>query len=95
MDWSRFYADPYWEALGLLGQLIFGCRFLYQWLVSEKAGRSLVPVGFWWLSLLGTGLIFAYALHEASLTFTVPTLVGAPVYIRNLILIRRERRARG
>ncbi len=95
MDWSRFLADPAWEAVGILGQVIFGVRFVFQWWVSERAGRSLVPVGFWWLSIAGAVLIFVYALHKASVAFMIPTLAGMPVYIRNLALIRRERRRLG
>lgn len=91
MDWSRFVDDPYWELLGLLGQVIFGSRFLYQWFVSEKARRSVFPVGFWWLSIMGSAMIFAYAIHKASFAFMIPTLTGMPVYIRNLMLVRRER----
>lgn len=91
MDWSRFVADPYWEVLGLLGQVIFGSRFLYQWFVSERAKRSIFPIGFWWLSILGSALIFVYAIHKASFAFMIPTLTGMPVYIRNLMLVRRER----
>jgi lipid-A-disaccharide synthase-like uncharacterized protein len=91
MDFSRFVADPYWEALGMLGQLIFGSRFLYQWFASEKAKRSVFPVGFWWMSIAGTTLVFIYAIHKASFAFMIPTLTGMPVYIRNLMLVRRER----
>lgn len=91
MDWSRFLVDPYWEALGLLGQVIFGSRFLYQWFASERAKRSVFPIGFWWLSILGSLMIFTYAIHKASFAFMIPTLTGLPVYIRNLMLVRREK----
>lgn len=92
MDWTRFVAEPYWEVLGLCGQITFGSRFVYQWLASERAKRSYLPVGFWWLSILGSILILIYAFHKASLAFMIPTFTGVPIYIRNLILIRRERR---
>lgn len=91
MHFSRFFEDPYWEAVGLLGQVTFGFRFIYQWIVSERKGKSTMPVGFWWLSICGSVLIMIYAIHQASLTFMIPTLTGVPVYIRNLALIRRER----
>jgi lipid-A-disaccharide synthase-like uncharacterized protein len=94
MDLSRFFADPGWELLGLVGQLTFGSRFLYQWFISERAGRSVMPVGFWWLSMIGSILILIYAVHKASLAFMLPTFTGVPVYIRNLILIRREDKRR-
>jgi len=93
MDWSKFTADPGWEIFGMCGQLMFGSRFLYQWFVSERAKRSIVPVGFWYLSIAGTSIVFIYALHMGSIAFMIPTLTGLPVYIRNLVLIRRRRKA--
>ena len=90
MTVSDFFADPYWEAFGLLGQICFAFRFIYQWIVSGKARRSVVPVGFWWLSIMGSIMIFVYAVHKTSPTFMIPTLLGLPIYIRNLVLISRE-----
>lgn len=90
--WARFLEHPWWEALGLLGQLTFGSRFVYQWFVSERTGRSVMPVGFWWLSMIGSVLIMIYAFHKASLAFILPTFTGMPVYIRNLMLIRKEQK---
>ncbi|MBI1784017.1 lipid-A-disaccharide synthase N-terminal domain-containing protein [Candidatus Sumerlaeota bacterium] len=89
MQISAFFRDP-WEIVGVGGQCIFGARFIYQWLVSEKAKKSIMPVGFWWLSIVGSILIFIYALHKQSITFTIPVLTGVPVYVRNLMLIQRE-----
>lgn len=93
MNLSHFMQNPGWELFGLAGQCIFGTRFLYQWYASERAGRSYVPVGFWWLSILGAGMSFAYAFHKGSLAFMIPVLTGMPVYVRNLMLIRRENEA--
>ena len=90
-EFSGLKIDPVWESVGLAGQLIFGSRFLYQWFASERAKKSVIPLGFWWLSIAGTLLIFAYAIHKQSPAFMLPTLTGLPVYVRNLILIRRER----
>ena len=51
LDWSD---DSYWLAFGLLGNLAFGSRFLVQWIASERAGESVVPVVFWHLSIVGS-----------------------------------------
>ena len=47
---------------GYLGQLLFSARFIIQWLASERAKRSIVPIAFWWFSLAGGITLFVYAL---------------------------------
>lgn len=95
MDFSRFLQDPWWELFGITGQLVFGVRFVYQWLVSERAKKSVVPDGFWWLSIVGSLMILTYAVHKASLAFIIPPMLGLPIYIRNVFLIRSHRRDLG
>ena len=81
-----------WKVFGLAGQLFFTLRFLVQWYASERAGRSTVPVVFWYLSLGGGAMLFAYALcHLHDVVFTVGQLAGLSIYGRNLVLIRRGR----
>ena len=79
--------------LGLLGQVLFFSRFLVQWLASEKQGRSVVPLSFWWLSIGGGLLLLLYALWRHDPVITLGQAVGLFVYIRNLILIRRHQAA--
>lgn len=84
-----------WLVVGLAGQLTFGARFLVQWLVSERRGRSVIPIAFWWLSLLGGLVLFSYAVHRRDPVFIIGQAFGLVVYARNLVLIRRRaRRAR-
>ncbi len=79
-----------WIVFGLLGQLFFTLRFLVQWLASERTGRSVFPVAFWYLSLAGGGILFVYALvYRHDLVFTLGQGAGLVVYARNLVLIRR------
>lgn len=87
--------DPFWFALGMAGQAVFFSRFLVQWIVSERAGRSYVPRVFWWLSLAGATLVFAYAIHRKDLVFVLGQAFGWIVYARNLVLIRRGAVAAG
>jgi lipid-A-disaccharide synthase-like uncharacterized protein len=82
-----------WVMLGWFAQLLFSGRFLVQWLASERARRSVVPVAFWYLSILGGALLFAYALSRRDPVFIVGQGAGLFIYGRNLWLIRRERRA--
>lgn len=80
-----------WVLFGLLGQGLFSCRFLVQWIVSERRRQSVVPEVFWWFSLGGGLCLFTYALHRADLVFSLGQGAGLVVYGRNLVLVRRAR----
>jgi lipid-A-disaccharide synthase-like uncharacterized protein len=64
-----------------------------QWLRSEKAGRSVLPVAFWYLSIGGGVLLLTYALHQQDPVFALGQLTGLCVYLRNLHLIHQQRAA--
>lgn len=87
MDWSD---TPFWLAFGFLGNIAFFSRFLVQWIASERAGRSYVPVIFWHLSLVGSIILLVYAVHRKDPIFTLAYLPNSLVYVRNLALIRRH-----
>ncbi len=91
MEWIDSYA---WLAFGLLGNVAFGLRFLVQWVASERAGRSVVPVSFWYLSIAGSLILLAYAIHRRDPVFALANLPNSFVYARNLVLVRREEAAR-
>jgi lipid-A-disaccharide synthase-like uncharacterized protein len=78
-----------WVLIGFVAQLLFGGRFILQWFRSEKAGESVIPVGFWWLSLVGGTLMLAYAVYRWDPVFMLGQALGLVVYARNLVLIRR------
>jgi lipid-A-disaccharide synthase-like uncharacterized protein len=80
-----------WMAIGFAGQVVFSLRFLIQWLVSEKRGESVIPVAFWYISLMGTTILFAYASYRRDPVFMVGQGFGFVVYIRNLMLIYKKR----
>ncbi len=79
--------------VGLVGQIFFFSRFIVQWLVSEKKGKSTIPVAFWYLSIVGGILVLMYALWRHDPIFTLGQSVGIVVYLRNLWLIRKEKKA--
>ncbi len=79
-------------AVGFTGQAMFFMRFFVQWLYSEKHKRSLIPTAFWYFSLGGSSLLLAYAIIKKDPVFIVGQSTGFIIYIRNLILIRREQR---
>ena len=77
-----------WYAVGFLGQLIFGSRFLFQWVASERARRVIIPRLFWYLSLMGGVALFAYACYRRDPVFALGQGLGLIVYTRNLVLHR-------
>lgn len=80
-----------WVVLGILGQALFAGRFVVQWLVSERRGKSTVPPVFWYLSLAGGTILFLYAFwYRQDPVFTIGQSAGLLVYARNVILIRRS-----
>lgn len=84
-----------WLAIGLVAQGMFSLRFLVQWIASERAGRSVVPVAFWYLSLLGGGSLLAYAIHRLDPVFILGQSLGFLIYGRNLFLVYAERARQG
>jgi lipid-A-disaccharide synthase-like uncharacterized protein len=83
-----------WLTIGFLGQALFTARFLVQWAVSEKRRDAVVPVAFWWLSLLGGAALLAYALSRRDPVIVVGQVLGLFIYARNLMLIDKARRLR-
>lgn len=81
------------KAIGLSGQVIFGSRFFVQWFASERLKRSVIPLAFWHLSLLGGALTLAYAVYIQEPVFIIAQLGGLLIYSRNLYFIYRDKRA--
>jgi lipid-A-disaccharide synthase-like uncharacterized protein len=82
----------WWVLLGFVAQAFFTMRFLVQWLASEKAGKSVIPMAFWWFSIGGGLLLFVYALYRRDPVFILGQGFGVFVYLRNLQFVLRERR---
>lgn len=76
-----------WVALGLLGQVLFTGRMLLQWITSERAQRSVVPVGFWWMSLAGASMLLVYFIWRRDIVGILGQSAGWLIYARNLGLI--------
>jgi lipid-A-disaccharide synthase-like uncharacterized protein len=81
----------FWLAIGFMGQALFTARFVLQWLASERKGKSVVPVGFWWLSLLGGIALLCYAISRRDAVIVTGQGMGLFVYARNLILVRKAK----
>ena len=84
-------AIPIWLLiLGVVAQIIFTLRFVYQWIHSERHKESTLPMGFWVLSLIGAALILTYAIIREDPVLFVGHLFGMIIYARNAYLIRRS-----
>ena len=84
--------DLIWLSIGLAGQCLFMARFIVQWIHSERHGQSLIPVSFWYLSLLGGLIVLAYGIHKLDPVIILGQLPGTIVYTRNLMLIHRNKK---
>ena len=82
----------WWVVIGFVGQTAFFMRFLIQWLASEKKKESYFPIYFWYLSLVGGVILLVYAIHIADPVFTAGQACGLVVYLRNLMLIYKNKR---
>lgn len=78
----------YWWVIGFGGQVVFASRFWVQWVASERARRSIVPVSFWYLSMVGGLLSLCYAIYRLDPVFILGQATGSVIYARNLYLIR-------
>lgn len=87
---DRFFRNdsiPLWLVVyGSLGQIVFTLRFVYQWIYSQRKDESLLPVGFWIISLLGSLIIVSYAIYRKDPVLILGQSVGFIVYTRNIFL---------
>ena len=84
----------FWLVFGILAQLVFGSRFILQWLASERAGRSVMPLSFWFLSIVGGLMTLVYGLVRREPVIIIGQGLSTGIYLRNLSLIFRERARR-
>jgi lipid-A-disaccharide synthase-like uncharacterized protein len=80
-----------WAILGFFAQFMFMMRFVVQWIASERARRSVVPVAFWFFSMAGGILLLVYAIKRQDPVFITGQALGLLIYSRNIWLIARER----
>jgi lipid-A-disaccharide synthase-like uncharacterized protein len=79
-----------WLAVGLLGQALFGARFIVQWLHSENLGKSRFPRAFWRISIVAGALVLSYAIHRRDPVFISGEAVTLAIFCRNLQLSARK-----
>ena len=84
-----FTSPAGWTVVGFAGQVLFGSRFIVQWIASERRRRVVIPQLFWVLSAAGGFALFAYAWHKRDPVFAVGQGLGLLIYARNLVLHRK------
>ncbi len=90
--YNVFFMKLTWLVLvGYVGQALFTMRFIVQWIASERAKKSVIPVAFWFFSVGGGLLLFAYALMVKDPVFIIGQGFGLFVYLRNLYFVYREK----
>src|SRR5437762_2519843 len=87
LDWS------YLTILGLIGTCIFSTRFMVQWIASERKGDSVIPVSFWYWSILGSIVMCLYFIFKRDPVGILAYLPNSLIYIRNLMLIQKGKSA--
>ena len=85
------FSELLWVTFGTLGQLVFFSRWIVQWFYSEKNKTSIIPVAFWWCSLIGGVITIFYAHYISSFPFMMAQAIGIIVYSRNLFLIYKKK----
>jgi lipid-A-disaccharide synthase-like uncharacterized protein len=83
----------WWVILGFSAQALFTMRFVVQWIASERAGHSVIPLAFWIFSIFGGLLLFVYSLYRKDAVFIAGQGFGVFVYLRNLYFVMRDRKA--
>jgi lipid-A-disaccharide synthase-like uncharacterized protein len=82
----------WWVLLGFVAQAFFTMRFVVQWIASERVGKSVIPIAFWWCSIGGGLLLLLYALYRRDPVFIAGQSFGVFVYLRNLYFVLRDRK---
>jgi lipid-A-disaccharide synthase-like uncharacterized protein len=84
-------AEKIWLTIGFVGQGLFFMRWIMQWFKSEREGESTIPLSFWYLSLIGGLITLTYAIWRRDPVFIAGQSIGSLVYIRNLMLLYRNK----
>ncbi len=78
--------------IGFTGQFLFASRFIFQWIYSERVGKSTIPIIFWYLSIFGGLGLLTYAIFRKDPVIITGQAFGIFIYLRNLVLIYRHKK---
>lgn len=85
-----FRIFDYWTFFGFSAQFVFFMRFVVQWFHSEKQKKSIIPISFWYLSIVGAIMILIYAIKRGDPVFIVGQTFALVIYVRNIILRKNQ-----
>lgn len=85
------FDEKVWIGIGFVGQAFFFMRFFVQWLASEKAKKSVIPKSFWYFSIFGSIILFAYAVYRQDPVFILGQSTGMLIYLRNIYFLKQEK----
>lgn len=85
-----FSSKQFWITFGMIGQLLFFMRFFVQWIASEKAKKSVIPISFWYFSIGGALILLIYSIYRLDPVFILGQSMGIVIYLRNLYLIKKN-----
>jgi len=86
---AKELAEP-WQIVAMIGQTCFFLRFFVQWLASERAGQSVIPNMFWYLSLAGAATVLLSGIVLIQPVLIIANLPALAVYGRNLYFIYKR-----
>ena len=78
-----YFNLDFWVIWGLAAQGFFFLRLTIQWLRSEKEKKTVVPLSFWWLGIIGAMMLFVYAIVRRDLVFILTAILQLVIYSRN------------
>ena len=85
--WQMLLHMPLWIKIGFLGQAAFTARFVVQWISSERAGQSVVPMAFWFFSMGGGLMTLIYGIAKREPVIILGQAMATVIYVRNIMLI--------
>ncbi len=77
-------------AFGFIAQALFTARFVVQWIASERRKESIVPMSFWYFSIVGGTMLLIYAIMRQDPVFIMGQSLGSVIYLRNIYFIKKK-----
>lgn len=84
------FTIDFWTIWGLAAQGLFFGSFVVQWLKSEKAKTSHLPIEFWYIRLMGSAMTLVYVIVRKDLVFLLATILQSIIYVRNIHLMKKS-----